>query len=113
MDTSVLDPISIGLIIAVLFAVIALAGHAKAEDMSRTRQAMFAWLLPSVLAIALGIVTAWLYNQTDFGSPEALLHLGAHYAARTNATELWRFATSFFVHDELILALLNAVSLLW
>ncbi|RYZ69826.1 MAG: rhomboid family intramembrane serine protease, partial [Proteobacteria bacterium] len=39
--------------------------------------------------------------------------LGAHYAARTNATELWRFATSFFVHDELILALLNAVSLLW
>lgn len=98
---------------AVFVAVVALAAHAKAEGMTRTKQQMFAWLIPSIFALAISIVGAWLYNQVDFGSPEALLQIGAHYAAKTNSSDLWRFATSFFVHDEMALALLNGISILW
>lgn len=113
MLASSLDPFSLGFLLAVFVAILALATHAKMEGMTRTRERLLSLLLPSVLSLGLSLVSVYLFNQIDFGSPEALLEIGAHYAARSNSSEPWRFLIAFFVHDELLLALVNGVALLW
>ncbi len=116
MHAAFFDHISLastGHLIATLLAIFGLAAHAKSEGFNRTRERLIAWLTPSLLALVCSLLSIWLYNQPDFGSPEALLQLGAHYAPRTNAAEGWRFLTSLFVHDELGISLIDALALLW
>ncbi|MEK7358628.1 MAG: rhomboid family intramembrane serine protease, partial [Bdellovibrionota bacterium] len=101
----ILDPIALTLVPSVAFGVAAMWHFCDlTKDHKRS------WIGPGLLALALAIATTFQAAALIAATPLDFVNYGAFYSPMALWNEPWRFATSVFLYEDPILALVSCLT---